>query len=562
MSTNSNRSSGTQHNKKGVTQGVTLVDPKTGFPVEVIQDSDGKYRLAVDAKITAQIGDVNVHLSGTGTDGDNLYLVDNATGNKLKINSDGTIDVNTIISASSGDNIAISDGTNTAEVNSNKELKVKDTDVNTSLGTLHLDNVSIESKQDTANTHLSNLEGYVDGLEALGTSTNSKLDTTNTQLSAINANTDGLESLITSANSLLTTIRDNADQVETLLTNINNNTDQVETLIATTNSLITASNTLLTAIGNNTDGLENLVSSTNNKLDAINTHLSTIEGYVDGLETLIISTNTKLDTLHSDNINIDSKLDTANINLTNLKTELDTVNYTMNESFNKAQAIAGQLDDVSTTIATEDNVAPIRITTQRAAHINLRNTSGTEIGTLVNPLITSVIDGQKNTYFASGTVTAAQSATDIITITGSASKVVRITRVAIAAAQSTGTIGLVTLMRRSSANSGGTSSTLSTLVSADSINPAPTATIRTYTANPTALGTFVGTIRSRLLSIGALVSANNNPLTPDDFIVDFGTRGTQAVVLRGTTQLLTVNLGGTNTYSGNIFAFSIEWTEE
>lgn len=109
MSTKSNRSSGTQHNQRGVAQGMTLVDPKTGLPVTVVLGNDGKYRLAVDAQITANIGNVNVDLDGVGPSGDNVYLVDNITGNKFKINADGSIDTNVELDALDGDNVAIKD---------------------------------------------------------------------------------------------------------------------------------------------------------------------------------------------------------------------------------------------------------------------------------------------------------------------------------------------------------------------------------------------------------------------------------------------------------------------
>lgn len=124
MSTKSNRSSGTQPNQRGVAQGVTLVDPKTGFPVAVVLGADGKYRLAVDANVTANISGVDVALDGVGPDGDNVYLVDNVTGNKFKINADGSIDANVELSASDGDNVAISDGTNTLVVNPDGSINV------------------------------------------------------------------------------------------------------------------------------------------------------------------------------------------------------------------------------------------------------------------------------------------------------------------------------------------------------------------------------------------------------------------------------------------------------
>lgn len=105
MSTKSNRSSGTQHNARGVTQGNTLVDPYSGLPIDVIVDSEGKRRLAVDAKITAQIGELVVELDYNN---DSVQIGDPNTGFTLKINPDGSIDSNVEIDAADGDNVAIS----------------------------------------------------------------------------------------------------------------------------------------------------------------------------------------------------------------------------------------------------------------------------------------------------------------------------------------------------------------------------------------------------------------------------------------------------------------------
>lgn len=48
----------------------------------------------------------------------------------------------------------------------------------------------------------------------------------------------------------------------------------------------------------------------------------------------------------------------------------------------------GQLDDVGTVVPTEDGFESVRITPQRAAHANLRNAAGTEIGTAAAPVRT------------------------------------------------------------------------------------------------------------------------------------------------------------------------------
>lgn len=114
MGTKAKRSSGSQFNPKGVTQGNTLVDPNTGLPIDVITDVDGTRRLAVDANITAQVPAIEVELD---YESDSVQIGDPNTDATLKINPDGSIDSNVEVDAADGDNIAISDGTNTMLVN-------------------------------------------------------------------------------------------------------------------------------------------------------------------------------------------------------------------------------------------------------------------------------------------------------------------------------------------------------------------------------------------------------------------------------------------------------------
>lgn len=50
--------------------------------------------------------------------------------------------------------------------------------------------------------------------------------------------------------------------------------------------------------------------------------------------------------------------------------------HTINESFKEASAVGGQLDDTATTAATENNIAPVRITAQRSMHMTMRDSAG------------------------------------------------------------------------------------------------------------------------------------------------------------------------------------------
>lgn len=162
--------------------------------------------------------------------------------------------------------------------------------------------------------------------------------------------------------------------------------------------------------------------------------------------------------------------------------------------------------------------------------------------------------------YSAGTapLTAANTATDIFTITGSASKVVRIRKMGFAASATNPTSANILIVKRSTANTGGTS-TLLTNVPNDSDDLAGTATVRSYTANPT-LGTTIGNIRSYKMTIPQttpLGGVGGGPINE----ITFGNIGDKAIVLRGTSEVLSVNLNST-TITGNSFNIFVEWTEE
>src|SRR5690242_15451374 len=104
MSTISNRSAGTQKTQRGMAQGNVILDPVTGLPVSVIEDSAGKKRLAVDANFTAQNVDAHVELD---FEEDSVSIGDPGTGNVLTIEANGSINANIEVDAADGDNIAI-----------------------------------------------------------------------------------------------------------------------------------------------------------------------------------------------------------------------------------------------------------------------------------------------------------------------------------------------------------------------------------------------------------------------------------------------------------------------
>lgn len=149
--------------------------------------------------------------------------------------------------------------------------------------------------------------------------------------------------------------------------------------------------------------------------------------------------------------------------------------------------------------------------------------------------------------------------TDMFTITGSATKTVKVLCIEFTAVQTTRSLLNIFMVKRSAANTGGTSTT-STDVPLDSNNAAGTATIRAYTANPSALGASVGTV-----SVIKVLSDDSgaNAVGGAGYTWDFTKGGTtQGLVLRGTAQTLACNLNGVTLPIGLVIAATITWTEE
>lgn len=181
------------------------------------------------------------------------------------------------------------------------------------------------------------------------------------------------------------------------------------------------------------------------------------------------------------------------------------------------------------------------------------------------PVASFPLDSGKYTYSAAkvGLVPAA-SATDIFTITGSASKIIRVTHIEIWATTTAATAAAidVLLLKRNVANTGGTSTGSPTPVPHDINAPAVSATVLAYTANPTVAGLQGTAIRnSKLFQTLATYTATDFP-TPVPLIWDFGNRPGSGIILRGITDVLAINLNGVSASAGALFDISAEWTEE
>lgn len=168
----------------------------------------------------------------------------------------------------------------------------------------------------------------------------------------------------------------------------------------------------------------------------------------------------------------------------------------------------------------------------------------------------ATIEREPATYAANAVgIAAAATATDIFTLTGSATRTVKVRKIIATGIQTTAGQVLVIALKRSTANAGAT--TAQTAVPLDSNDDAAaSATARTYTANPTT-GTLVG----RVMAIRGLVPAAATAADQERFVFDFEGKIGKPLTLRGIAEVLAINLNGV-TVTGGTFDFSVIWTEE
>jgi hypothetical protein len=105
-------------------------------------------RLRVDATVSATIGSIVIDAEQS-----DIAIKDRVTDNLLKINNDGSIDANVVVSASGGDNIAISDGTHVLNINPDGSINS-----NISVSASGGDNIAIS---DGTNTLIVNSDGSI-----------------------------------------------------------------------------------------------------------------------------------------------------------------------------------------------------------------------------------------------------------------------------------------------------------------------------------------------------------------------------------------------------------------
>lgn len=157
----------------------------------------------------------------------------------------------------------------------------------------------------------------------------------------------------------------------------------------------------------------------------------------------------------------------------------------------------------------------------------------------------------------------AASATDIACIAGSATRTVYIDRVTVSGTAGTLVTAPFTLLRRASVDTGGTAATTTanwanTIAKNDTVNATATATLISYSANPTINDTSPTYLASDYVTLPTTAAGTvTRPLIWEWPNTSFSQRPT----LRGTSQQLCINLNAVSVSSG-LLHVDIQWTEE
>lgn len=182
--------------------------------------------------------------------------------------------------------------------------------------------------------------------------------------------------------------------------------------------------------------------------------------------------------------------------------------------------------------------------------------SGAGAGALSSPGAPGVqsvdTESQKATYsYATASITPAATPTELFNISGATGKVIRIKKIAMDLSSTVSGKINVALIKRSTAASGGTSAS-GTVNKFDSNDVTASASILSFTANPT-VGTTVSIAEAFALPSGA---------APVAVVRDYSTRNDESMVLRAGEYLGINGLGSDLPNADARINFTIEWTEE
>jgi hypothetical protein len=174
------------------------------------------------------------------------------------------------------------------------------------------------------------------------------------------------------------------------------------------------------------------------------------------------------------------------------------------------------------------------------------------------PTNTAGVAAGNATYRASGVGYAGYvTPTDMIAITGSATKTVAIVNFGLQIQSTAAALQTLYFIKRSAANTGGTA-TNPTAFALDSTNAAATAVVNLYSAAPAGLGAAVGTVLPLQFSSSTLTTAGaQTSLGTATSLLDLR----QPVILRGVAESLALNYNGAALTAGFAATWFVEWIE-
>ena len=170
----------------------------------------------------------------------------------------------------------------------------------------------------------------------------------------------------------------------------------------------------------------------------------------------------------------------------------------------------------------------------------------------------TAVPGRRVTYsLAVNGLVPAASATDWLTLSGSATTTIRVNHIECTGTSTAAATDLVNLLLRSTADTSGTSTTPK-IVALDQNDPAATAVAKAYTANPTT-GTLLGVIRAGYITT---VTPTSTAVYAEPLVWNFGPVQDEEPTLRGAAYSIALNGNGTSYAAGTSLNCAIEYTEE
>jgi type IV secretory pathway VirB2 component (pilin) len=204
---------------------------------------------------------------------------------------------------------------------------------------------------------------------------------------------------------------------------------------------------------------------------------------------------------------------------------------------------------------------------------DVSNNALTIVASPANSAITTIYDSAaretsfqgKQTFMATGTFTPPATPTDLIMITGSATKTIRVVSMVIGTTATANGSANFFLAKRSVMPTGGAFTKAQNILPVDANNAAATANVGHWGTTPTApTAQNAGLVWMKQVAVPAAVPASFAGQAIDGVEM---MRWNQnliifPIVLRGPNQTLTINFAGATLISGQTHAYTITWFEE